>query len=200
MPSMIVWGIAFTISIVVMVLTAGARMPMLHLLIAALICLGIAFVGILENQKLRREGASKAEIAAATARNMGFIYVWGAAIIALTYMTILNWHEWWHWFLGFALVGTACIFYSNAITRDSEQGKVDDTLLSIGNKLTWLQLVGMIIAIIGMLVDGKLTRYLNPKLMDWAAQNTFFTGAVGLAVLSAYALWASRDDNRKAAA
>jgi len=67
-------------------------------------------------------------------------------------------------------------------------------MLALGNKLTWIQLVGMLIAIIGMLVDGKLTRYQNPQMMDWAAQNTFFVGAIGLAVLSAYALWASRND------
>ena len=54
--------------------------------------------------------------------------------------------------------------------------------------------------VVGMLIDGKLMRYLNPKLMDWAAQNTFFAGAVGLAILSAYALWASRNDSRGTAA
>ncbi len=194
MPSMLLWGFAFAISLVVMLFTAGARLPLIHLSIAVLICLGIALVAILENNKLRGNGASKSEIAAGTARNMGFVYIWAATIIALTYMTVLQWHEWWHWFLGFALVGTACIFYSNAMTRDAAEGRADDTLLSIGAKLTWLQLVGMLIAIVGMLVDGKLSRYVNPNMMDWAAQNTFFGGAVGLAILSAYALWASRND------
>lgn len=200
MPSMFVWGFAFAISLAVMLLTAGARMPQVHLVIAILICLGIAFVGILENQKMRREGASKAEIAATTARNMGFIYIWAATIIALTYLTVLSWHEWWQWFFGFTLVGTACVFYSNALTRDISEGRQDETLLSIGNKLTWLQLVGMLIAIVAMPIDGKLTRYVNPKLGDWAAQNTFFAGAIGLAILSAYVLWAARGDNRNATA
>lgn len=54
----------------------------------------------------------------------------------------------------------------------------------------------MLATIAGMLIDGKLTRYKNPKMLDWAAQNTFFVGAIGLAVLSAYALWASRNDRR----
>ena len=86
MPSMMIWGLAFAISLAAMLLTAGGRMPIAHLVIGALICMGIAFAGILENQKMRREGAAKAEIAAATARNMGFIYIWAATIIALTYM------------------------------------------------------------------------------------------------------------------
>ncbi|MGD9670936.1 MAG: hypothetical protein AB7U75_18145 [Hyphomicrobiaceae bacterium] len=181
-------------------MATGARMPLVHLSLGALICLGIAFVGITENQKLRRDGASKIEIAATTARNMGFIYIWAATTIAITYLALLSWHEWSHWFMGLALVGTACIFYSNTLSRDAAEGRVDDTMLSIGNKLTWLQLVGMLVAIVGMLIDGKLTRYQNPKLMDWAAQNTFFAGAIGLAILSAYALWAARNDRRGVAA
>lgn len=194
MPSMVLWGFAFTISLVVMLLTAGARMPMVHLAMAALITLGIAFVAILENKSMRDSGTSKPLVAAATARNMGFIYIWGAVVIAITYLSLLSWHEWWHWFIGFALVGTMCIFYSNTLTRDAEAGRQDNTMLSIGNKLTWVQLIGMLIAIVGMLVDGKLTRFVNPKLMDWAAQNTFFAGAIGLAIVSAYALWAGKND------
>lgn len=194
MPSFFIWAAVFTIGLAGMVLTAAAPQPLTHLALSALICVGIAFVGILEGQKLRAEGASKAELASANARNMGFIYIWGAATIALTYTTLLSWHEWWHWFLGFAVIGTACIFFSNTVARDHIEGRDDETLLSIGNKLTWVQLVGMLIAMIGMLVDGKLSRYLIPNAMDWAAQNTFFTGALGLAVLSAYALWASRND------
>lgn len=194
MPSMVLWGFAFTISLVVMLLTAGARMPMVHLAMAALITLGIAFVAILENKSMRESGAAKPLVAAATARNMGFIYIWGAVVIAITYLSLLSWHEWWHWFIGFALIGTLCIFYSNTLTRDAEAGRQDNTMLSIGNKLTWVQLIGMLIAIVGMLVDGKLTRFVNPKLMDWAAQNTFFAGAIGLAIVSAYALWAGKND------
>lgn len=194
MPSYLIWGIAFAIGLAMALFTAAAPMPLLHLAMGALICIGIAFAGILEAQKLRGAGASKAEIASANARHMGFIYIWGAAIIALTYTTLLYWHEWWHWLLGFALTGTACIFFSNTVAREHTEGRDDDTLLSIGHKLTWVQLIGMVIAMVGMLIDGKLSRHLIPKATDWAAQNTFFTGALGLAIISAYALWASRND------
>lgn len=194
MPSMIVWGIVFTISLGAMLVTTGARLPLIHLSIALLVCLGIAFVALLENQKLRSEGAQRAVVAAATARNMGFIYIWGACVIALTYMSLLSWHEWWHWLAGFAVIGTACVFYANTLNRDTEAGREDGTMLRIGKILTWVQLIGMAAAIVGMLVDGKLTRYVDPKYQDWAAQNVFFAGAVGLAVLSAYALWAGRND------
>lgn len=194
MPSMIIWGIAFAISLAAMLVTAGARLPMAHLSLALLICLGIAFVALLENQKLRSEGAQRAVVAATTARNMGFIYIWGAGVIALTYISLLSWHEWWHWLAGFAVVGTACVFYANTLTRDTEAGREDATMLKIGKILTWIQLIGMSAAIVGMLVDGKLSRYVDPKHQDWAAQNIFFAGAVGLAILSAYALWAGRND------
>lgn len=194
MPSMAVWGIAFAVCLGMMLVTAGAGQPLVHLGLGLIISLAIAFAAIIENQKLRSGAAPKPAVASATSRSMGFIYLWAAAVIALTYLTLLEWHEWLHWFMALALVGTLCVFYSNMLTRDANAGKEDPTMLSIGHKLTWVQLVGMLIAIIGMLVDGKLTRYLKPQVQDWAAQNVFFSGAVGLVILSAYVLWAARDD------
>lgn len=194
MASMIIWFALLTLSLCAMIIAAGAGLPVVHMLMAALISVGIALVGIMENQKLRSEGASKNLIAAATARNMGFIFVWGALVIAVTYVFILRWHEWWHFMAAFAIAGALCLFYSNALIRDDNAGKTDATMLNFGRTLTWVQLVGMIIAMVGMLVDGKMQRYIDPKYQDWAAQNVFFFGAAGLAILSAYALWAGRND------
>ncbi len=44
---------------------------------------------------------------------------------------------------------------------------------------------------IGLIIDGKMTRFLVPRHGDWAANNIFFGGALALAVISAYALKAS---------
>jgi hypothetical protein len=43
----------------------------------------------------------------------------------------------------------------------------------------------------GLLIDGKMTRFLVRRYTDWAANNIFFFGAFGLAVVAAYALRAS---------
>lgn len=194
MASLVIWFTLITASLCAMIIAAGAGMPLLHMLMTGLVSVGIALVALFENTKLRNEGASKNAIAASTSRNMGFIYVWGALTIAITYIFILRWHEWWHFMTAFAVAGALCLFYSNTLLRDDSTGREDATLLNAGRVLTWVQLVGMVIAMIGMIIDGKLTRYANPKHLDWAAQNIFFFGALGLAIISAYALWAGRND------
>lgn len=192
--SLIIWGVLITLSLSAMVIAAGARAAVLHMVMAGLVSVGIALVAIFENVKQRSNCASKTEIAAATARNMGLVYIWGALGIALTYGLVLHWHEWWHFLAAFATAGTLCIAYSNMLARDAAAGRTDAAMLSVGNYLTWAQLVGMVIAIVGMLVDNKLTRYYNPNHQDWAAQNIFFFGAVALALISGFALWAARKD------
>lgn len=192
--SMIIWFMLITVSLCLMVIAAGAGAPRVHLGMAGFVSIGIALVAILENGKLRAAGASKTAVAASTARSMGFVYVWGALGIAITYMLVLRWHEWWHFLSAFAVAGALCLFFSNLLTRDDQAGRVDATMLNIGRYLTWVQLVGMAVAVVGMIADGKLVRYVNPRHQDWAAQNIFFFGAVALALISAYALWAARND------
>jgi hypothetical protein len=46
----------------------------------------------------------------------------------------------------------------------------------------------MLAVVAGMLIDGKMTRFLTPRYTDWAANNIFFCGAVAVAAICAYAL------------
>ena len=53
------------------------------------------------------------------------------------------------------------------------------------------QFVGMMVAAISMLIDGKFPRGIdNP---DWAAMNIFFFGALSIAAVSLNSLLSSRD-------
>lgn len=193
--SMVIWFVVLTISLSVMMISVGGHMPQMQMLMAAIVSIGIALVAVFENLSLRRSGASKSAIAASTARNMSFVYIFGAVAIALTYLFLLKWKEWWHFFGAFAVVGALCLFYANTLSRDAAAGREDPAMLKIGRTLTWVQLVGMVAAMIGMFVDGKLERYVNPRYTDWAAQHVFFFGAMGLAIISAFALYAGRDDS-----
>ncbi|MGD9786116.1 MAG: hypothetical protein AB7E80_06485 [Hyphomicrobiaceae bacterium] len=192
--SLLIWFALITVSLCAMIVAIGAGAPMIHLVLTGLLSVGIALIAIVENGKLRAAGASKGEIAASTARNMGFVYVWGAVAIAVTYLFLLRWHEWWHFFAAFAVAGALCLFFANTLLRDAESGRIDPTMMKIGQALAWVQLVGMVVAMIGMIIDGKLSRHLNPRHLDWAAQHVFFCGALALALISAYALWAARND------
>jgi hypothetical protein len=46
----------------------------------------------------------------------------------------------------------------------------------------------MIAVVVGLLIDGKMTRFLVPRYGDWAANNIFFFGALAIGAISAYAL------------
>jgi hypothetical protein len=50
------------------------------------------------------------------------------------------------------------------------------------------QLAGMILVVVGLLIDGKMVRFLDPRYTDWAANNVFFFGALALAAISGHAL------------
>ena len=60
-------------------------------------------------------------------------------------------------------------------------------MLRIARYLAIVQLVGMVVTMLGLIIDGKMVRFLTLRFTDWAANNVFF-GALGIAVISAYAL------------
>jgi hypothetical protein len=70
--------------------------------------------------------------------------------------------------------------------RDAEAGREDATLLRLARYLTLGQLGGMIIAMLGLIIDDKMPR--DPQEPDWAANTIFFCGAAALAAISANAL------------
>ena len=97
-----------------------------------------------------------------------------------------RWPEWWHFFLGFAIAAVASIVFSNMLDRDAEAGRVDDSIIKIGRALVMVQLIGVIIAVITMFIDGKFPR--DVSYPDWAGCNIFFFGAIAIAAISINAL------------
>jgi len=190
MSSLVIWMLILTISLSALVLSAAASMPVVHMALTALVSLVIALIAVKENTTLVESGASKNEIAASTARYMGLVWTWGALGLFVTYNFILQWKEWWHFFLAFAVLAVLCIFLATALARDAEAGKQDETMLMVGRYLTVAQLVGMMVTVAGLLIDGKMIRFLTPRYTDWAANNFFFFGALALAAISFNALLA----------
>ncbi|HXF53700.1 MAG TPA: hypothetical protein VNK52_06205 [Hyphomicrobiaceae bacterium] len=181
-------------SLALLVVTAAARsssvdMAYANMAIAAAASTVFALVAMRDNLALRRAGAAKSAIASSTARHMGIVWIWGALALAVTYATgVLVWREWWHFLLAFAAVGGLCLFFAAMLEKDARAGREDATMLRLGRQLAIIQLAGMVIAVLGLLIDGKMTRFLNPRYTDWAANNVFFFGAVAIAVISANAL------------
>jgi len=197
MMSMVIWMLGIALGVSLLVLSAAMGLPLAHMAVAAFIALVIALVAIRENREQRAAGLTESAIASSTAMIMALVWIWGALALLVTYYFILRWNEWLHFFIAFAVLGALCLFISNMLRRDAEAGRDDESMIKIGNYLTIGQLVGMIVTMIGLLVDGKMWRFTTSAgnrigWQDWAANNIFFFGALALAAISLNALLSKR--------
>jgi hypothetical protein len=185
--------VACVFSVAALVITAAGkgtdiRLAYVHMAIAAAVTLLLALISIRETRSLIGAGAGRNAVAASKVRGMGFIWTWGTLALVATYGTgILQWKEWWQFTIPFVVLAVACLFVGNLLDR-ATAGEPDEGLLRLMNILGKVQLAGMLIAIVGLLVDGKMTRFMVARHGDWAANNYFFFGAVALAALSLFAI------------
>ncbi len=191
---MIVSAFSLVASVVLMIVFVsrrgdGVHMAYAHMGLAALVAVGFAASFFKANTALRANGASQSAIAATTSRFVGYVWGWGAACLLTVYATgILVWREWLHFSVAALVLSAASLIFATMLQRDADAGKEDAALLKLGNLLAKIMLVGMVVAIVGFIVDGKMVRFLNPRFTDWAANNVFFFGAVSLAAITGYAL------------
>jgi len=166
-------------------------MAYVHAGIAAATALGLAILGVLATRAVIAAGASRSAVGASKAREMGLVWAWAALAILATYGTATaTWKEWLSFFAPFALIAAGCLWFSRTLMRDAARGVDDAALLQVSRYMAIGQLVGMIVTMIGLVVDGKMVRFLAPRKgwEDWPANNYFFFGALALAILSLHAL------------
>jgi nitric oxide reductase large subunit len=85
------------------------------------------------------------------------------------------------------------MFFAILLTREAEQDTEDPALLNLARILAIVQLAGMLAIMVGLLIDGKMQRFVGAKVhSDWAANNVFFFGAMALALISWMAIKANR--------
>jgi len=192
---MIIWTLAIGASVALLVVTAtgrgaGLNLAYAHMAVAAAMALIFALVAIREMRAAAGRGAARSEIAATAARYSGLVYTWGALALAVMYGTkLLEWREWLSFLIAFMVAAGLSLFLSATFNKDREQGREDAAMLKISRYLAMVQLVGMIAVAIGLVVDGKMTRFLTPlRHGDWAANNVFFFGAIAVAAISLMAL------------
>jgi hypothetical protein len=193
--SLIVWMSTMTVSIALMVLSAAKNVPLVHMAVTAVIALVVALAAIQESRMLRAQGESNATIAASNARYMGLVWTWGAVSLFVTYNFILSWKEWFPFFMAFVVAAGLCLYFSATMNKDTASGESDPIMKKIGRYLTIAQVIGMSIAMVGLLLDGKMTRFAKvqrPGWEDWAANNIFFFGAFALVAIGLHALLADR--------
>ncbi len=192
MTSLSAWMISLTLGLCAVILTAAINQPAWHLVATGLISVVFAIMAIRENHALIAEGASKNVIAASTARYIGLIWTWGAIGLLVIYSLIFEgrWAEWWQFFIGFLFAAVGCIVFANMLTRDAESGREDPAVIKLGRLLVMALLVGMVIAIASLFIDGKFPR--DTSHPDWAACNIFFFGALAVGAMCINALLSSK--------
>ena len=189
MASLVIWMTAFTIGTCVSVLSAATGNHGLHLGVTAIVTLSIAVVAVQTHRQLMMQNAKRSALAATTSRYIGLVWIWAACAILITYEFILTWRETWQFVIGLAIIGGLCIGLAMMFDRDADAGKEDETMLSLGRTLNLLQMVGMLMAVIGLVADGKFLFTARGALRsDWAANNIFFFGAIAVALIGAHAL------------
>jgi hypothetical protein len=158
-----------------------------HMAVTAVVCLIFTLLAVWERRRAVAAGGGEPALASTTANSMALVWAWAALSMLFTYRFVLSWHEWWQYVLAGSAVAGLCLYFASMMSKDATAGRQDDTLLSIARYLTIGQLVGMAIAMIGMIIDEKMPR--DPSEPDWAANAIFFFGAAALAAISANALW-----------
>lgn len=193
MTAVFIWMLSFTIGTCVTVISAATQNPQLHMGVTAVVTLAIAIVAVQAHRRLMANGAPRSALAAATSRFIGLVWIWAACALLVTYEFILTWRESWTFVIGLIVIGGLCLALAQIFDRDAQSGREDETMLGLGRTLNLLQMVGMLIAVIGLVADGKFAFGSHSVLRpDWAANNIFFFGALAVALVGAHALIAEK--------
>jgi hypothetical protein len=198
MAALVIWMFAFTISICVAMVAAAQDQHIAHMSVTALVTLTIAIVGVQSHRRLAAAGTNRSALAANTARFSGLIWIWAGVAMLVIYSFILVWRESVVFFVGLMIVGTLCVGLARVFERDASAGRDDETMLGIGRTLNLLQVAGMLIAMVGLIADGKFGLIDALARPDWAANNIFFFGAFGVAALGIHAMTSERIQSKQA--
>lgn len=206
----IFWVLIIAISIGMLVVTAAARgsgveMAYAHMGLSAVMAAVFCLLAYRDVRTITGSGPQRdAAVSGTLSQYMGLVWAWGALALAITYGTgIVTWKEWPAFFVVFAVFAAVSFFMSRRQLAAANDPSPDQTLMTLSRYLGIGLLIGTVIVMAGLLIDGKMSRFLEIQKagwQDWAANNYFFFGAAALAVLSAYGLMASSSPGKAKAA
>jgi hypothetical protein len=193
MSSVVIWGLGLAGSVSLLVVLAALQKFYLHMAVAATVSVVFALASFAElRDEQSRAGGSltAAKGSAALFRYMGLVWSWGALALVATYAPgILSWREWWQFFLAFVVLGGTSLVLAKMLRSDeaTDSGS-DDMMVGIARIFAIVILVAMVVTMVGLLVDGKMWRFLKYAdrrgWQDWAANNYFFFGAFALSTIA----------------
>lgn len=198
MLSIILWLLGIGASAAALVVTAAlkphhAGMAYAHMAIAAGAGIGMGLLAMMHLREGAPDTRASQMLKASTGLHyMGVVWTWATLTLFATYAFFLQWREWWHFVLAFALLAGVCLWLAATLRQDAQSDGGDDTVLKLARVLTIVHLATGVITMLGLIIDGKMVRFLVARHQDWAAQNIFFFGALALAAIGWSALSAAR--------
>jgi FtsH-binding integral membrane protein len=196
---MVFWMLSIAFSVVFLAVSAAARasdpsMAYVHMAIAALMPIVFALICVRDTRLLIRSGAPRNAIYASTTRFMGLVWAWAALALVITYGTgVLEWRNWWVFFIVSIVVAGLFLFLSQIIRQDLARGEQDDKILQFGGYIIIAQLAGMVAVIVALFVN-RHDLFSFASTDSWAANLVFLFGALALAATCAYSLKAAIGD------
>lgn len=187
---MVAWILAIGISVAMLIIAAAARpgnisMAYTHLAIAACVAIFFALDGIRKVNASAQGDKTGQPTAAESLRSIGLVWIWAGLIIVVTYGTkVLNWNEWINHSVGMFIGAGVSIGVASSLSKAEEQGKVDQTMMSIARIVLMVLLAAMLLLVVGFLIDGQMKRFLVERYTDWPAKNVMFFGALAIAAIS----------------
>ncbi|MBX9926369.1 MAG: hypothetical protein K2Y05_08430 [Hyphomicrobiaceae bacterium] len=181
-------GIIVTIAVLMAslyghLLLAGLKQPVGYAALAVLAAAVLAVPAVLQLRQFDGERAPRARIASVAARNIAFVWIFGAMVLFLVYGFALKWREWLTFGAAMMIVGALSYGMAMMFAKDADRGKSDAAMLGFGRTLNIVQIAGMVIAMAGLLIDGKMAVAIAASRSDWAANSTFFAGAAAIVVI-----------------
>lgn len=195
MNALVPWMLAIGVSLVILIISAATRpsnvaMGYVHLSVAAAACIFYALQAIRELRVASANNETRTALAARTARYVGVVWTWAALVMFATYGLgiMAPWREWQAHFIAFTAIAGLSLSISAFLGKSTGAGHEDETLLRVSRYLTIGQLVVMVLVMIGLAVDGHLTRFLTERFVDWPAKHVMFFGAMAIAAISGESL------------
>ena len=203
MSSIVIWMLGIGASVAMLVIAAAVQNFYVHLAIAALVSILVALAAFSESREGLTDGKANMGLQASTnLRHMGLVWTWGALTTFLTYgFNILQWREWWHFFIGLLVLAGLSLFLSATLRKDAEEKSTDLTMFKIARGYAAVVFAAMIVTMVGLVQQGKMGRFFTDAgqrlgTQDWAANNIYFFGALALAALAWNALMVLRLEKR----
>jgi hypothetical protein len=188
MSQMIVWMIGIAMAGAAMVVSAAMQLYSVHFALAAIISSFIAVTAMRDHAAAASDGVGRAGLAAVISRYMGFLWAWSAVAVFLTYALVMAWTNWLGAFMVLVVGAGLCLFVARVLDAEAHAETPDAHLVGFVGLMARVQLTLTCIVVGGLLAAGRFGPEAFGGYNKWAAVNVLLCAAIGLAVLSGFAI------------